>query len=229
MENNRSSLTWHKAYNIYTGRTFPKMVAQISLILLAMFFCFKLFMLFFEFLDGDDPDSVHSLWINDMIATIFCGIITTIRICATYNKDVPGGKFFRTVKGGFDTFKKAHYSMAAESAAVAFIFCAVIGILSAAGFAPLSYGAASCVSIFIFVVLARAAGSFVSMTNNSVLRSVLVIITEYLICAMGIVSLILTDGKLGAVHIAAAAAAVVLTVLSEIAVVRNYRKKHWDN
>lgn len=229
MENNRSSLPWNKAYNIYTGRTFPKMAAQMSLLLLGMYFCFKLFMLFFDFLDDDDPDGVHSLWTNDMIATLFCGIITTIRMNATYNKETPGGKFFRTVKGGFDTFKKAHYSMAAESTVVAFIFCAAAGILSAAGFAPLSYGAASCVSIFIFVVLARAVGSFVSMTDNSILRSVLLIITGYPIAAMGIVSLILTDGKLGAVHIAAAAAAVVLTVLSEITVVRNYRKKHWDN
>jgi hypothetical protein len=229
MENNKTPLSYPEAYKVYMGRSFPNMVAQLSLFAVGMFLCFKLVLTFLDVIEGDDINNDTDQLVNDFISTIFCGIIVALRMSSTFTKSIPGGKFFRTVKGGFDTFKKAHYTMAAEGITVIIIFSIVIGIFDAVGFAPLRFGTASCVSICIFVTLARAVSSIFAAMKNTIMRLLVSMIVNYIISAMGIVSLILTDGKLCAFHIAAAAAAVVLTVVSEIAVVTSYRKKHWDN
>lgn len=228
MENKRSSIPWLKAYELYTGRSFLNNTLKLTLFSIALYMFFILFTAFISGIEGEGFKNGIDSTANLFIVNVYGSLFVLMRLWSNGAKEDPGGKFFRTVKGGFDTYAKAHTAIICEAAVMIILFFAVAALISKAGILPLMYGIKGCVSSAVFVFLARPAASFFKMIENNALRSITMTLVFYLVVSMGTVTLILTDGRLGWVHVAAAAAAVILTVISEKVVLDNFRKKHWD-
>ena len=228
MENNRSSVSYPDAYRIYTGRSFASGVMWLSIGAVALFSGLMLLMAFLMFMDNDNTEETDYLF-SVTLASIYCSMLVVMRMIMMFDKVSPGGKYFRTVKGGFDTFAKAQVIFIAEGAVAVMTFCAFLAVLDALGIIEMGNGIGSCITLFITVFLARAIASFSRLINKPMTRTVITILVFFTVNMIGIMLIETTNGKLSAVHIVSAAAAVVLTVISEKAVLSNYRKKHWDN
>ena len=226
MENNRSDITYAEAYRIYNGKGFCENVAKISITALGMFLIGIFLLCFISFMSGNgflNPEAA------DALMPVWCGITAMLRMFLYYEKDSPGGKYFRTVKGGFDTFVRADIMTAAERILTTLAYLAVVVVLDATGLIKLKYGINSCISTFIFIMLFVAVSMFLKLLGNKALAGVCFSIVLLLTIGVGYAAMSLTDGKIGAPHIAAAAAIAFLMPISLRAVHINYRKKYWDN
>ncbi|WP_295081220.1 hypothetical protein [Ruminococcus sp.] len=226
MENNISDITYAKAYRIYRGRGFAENAAKYSLLMLGLFLMSMLLLSTISYLSGEgfsDSDAA------DTFVPVWGGMTAMLRMFQYFEKNSPGGKFFRTVKGGFDTFVRADIMNAAECILTTLVFFAAAALLEAAGLIRLEYGINSCISAFIFTMLFVAVSMLIKLMGNRVLAGVCFGTVFLIMIGAESAVMSLTGGKIGAPHIAVAAAAAVILPVSLRAVHTNYRKKYWDN
>lgn len=228
MENKRSLVSYGDAYRIYTGHSFANSIVVISIGIIALFAGFMLLMTLLMFADSDSTEGLQPLF-SVTLAAVYCNLLVSTRMLSLFEKGVPGGKYFRTVKGGFDTFAKAQKAFIAEGAVVVFVFCAFLAVLDCLGIIDIGNAAGSCLMLFITVFLARAIASFGRLIKNAVTRTIVIMFVLYAVNIFGVMQIGTLDGKIGVLQIVLAAAAVILTVISEALVLRDYRKTRWDN
>lgn len=228
MENKRSSVSYGDAYRIYTGRSFTNGIVLFSIGAVVMFAGVMLLMTLMMLSDGDYTEGKTSFF-SITIAAVYCNMLIITRIQSSFAKGVPGGKYFRTVKGGFDTFAKAQKAFIAEGAVAVLVFCAFLAVLDCFGIIDIGNAAGSCLMLFITVFLARAIASFGRLIKKPVTRTIIMMFVLYAVNIFGIMLIETSGGKIGVLQIVLAAAAVVLTVISEALVLRDYRKTRWNN
>ncbi|WP_455530742.1 hypothetical protein [Ruminococcus sp.] len=229
MENKRSSVSYGEAYRIYTGRSFTSSIVVISIGAVAFFAGIMLFMALLMLADNDDTDLRSKSFFSITLAAVYCNMLIMTRMLYSFDKGAPGGKYFRTVKGGFDTFAKAQKAFIAEGAVVVFAFCAFLALLGGLGIIDIGNAVGSCLMLFITVFLARAIASFGRLIKKPVTRTIVIMFLLYIVNIFGIMLIESSGGKIGVLQIVPAAAAVVLTVISEALVLSDYRKTRWDN
>ncbi len=229
MENKRSSVSYGDAYRIYTGRSFTSSIVVISIGAVAFFAGIMLFMALLMLADNDDTDLRSKSFFSITLAAVYCNMLIIARMQSTFDKGAPGGKYFRTVKGGFDTFAKAQKAFIAEGAVAVFAFCAFLALLDGLGIIDIGNAVGSCLMLFITVFLARAIASFGRLIKKPVTRTIVIMFLLYIVNIFGIMLIETSGGKIGVLQIVPAAAAVVLTVISEALVLRDYRKTRWNN
>ena len=228
MENNKSSVSYSDAYRIYTGCSFSKGVMWLSIVSVLFFYALMLIMTSLMFIDKDSTQESKPFF-SVTIVVIYCSMQVVLRILQLYDKGVPGGKYFRTVKGGFITYAKAQKIFIAESAISIIVFCSSLAILDFLGIIELGYGIGSYIILFITVFLARAIASFSRMIRNSITRMIMIMFTFCIVDLIGIYQIEALSGKLSVLHLILAAVTVILTIISEKTVLNDYRKKYWNN
>ena len=229
MENKRSSVSYGDAYRIYTGRSFTNGIVLFSIGAVVMFAGVMLLMTLMMLADNDDTDLRSKSFFSITIAAVYCNMLIITRIQSSFAKGVPGGKYFRTVKGGFDTFAKAQKAFIAEGAVAVLVFCAFLAVLDCFGIIDIGNAAGSCLMLFITVFLARAIASFGRLIKKPVTRTIIMMFVLYAVNIFGIMLIETSGGKIGVLQVVLAAAALILTIISEALVLRDYRKTRWDN
>ena len=104
-----SKLTVSQAMKLYTGTGLAETILGLAAYDLIFYIgasvCMTLLVMFGEGISY--PEAVRNISetpAGDCIMVFAPAIINVIILLSQYNKDKPGGKLFRTVKGGFDTF-----------------------------------------------------------------------------------------------------------------------------
>ncbi|MBR4628581.1 MAG: hypothetical protein IKO47_12980 [Ruminococcus sp.] len=165
-------------------------------------------------------------FINTFLA-IDAGIILMITGLMHYDRQLPGGKYFRTVKGGFDTYRKMKNAslIARVTALIAILIFGAFSHLL--GVFKLSYGISDIIYIGAFLLLSIGEVNFMNYIKNPALRGFL---TPFIIFATGLPGVILPNVFDGNIYIglAVAAVAVPFILISQKAMLSDYKKNKWN-
>lgn len=231
MKKNKTSLTISQALKIYNGSGLLSLTLQFSCMIAALYISS---IAFFTLLIGTENgfaaarEEVSDSLISSMFLAMDGSIAVFITSVLTYEKKLPGGKFFRSVKGGFDTYKKMRAAAVLSNIIGICLYIGIICILNAV-FPIMIYGTATCVSVAVFLLLGVGIVNLVSVIKNDFVGTLLKIILLLALSLVGMFSVYAGEGKLGIVHIIAAILAIVLIPISHKLMLASYRKHRWNN
>lgn len=231
MEKNKTSLTISQALKMYNGSSLSKLTLQVSCIMAAIYIAT---IAAFTLLIGTENGfaaahkKISETFIGGMFLAVDGGIVVTVISILTYEKKLPGGKFFRSVKGGFNTYKKMRTALVLSTMIGICLYASMICVLNAV-IPIMIYGTATCVSVAVFLLLGVGIINFVTIIKNDIARTLL---NLTLLCALSLVggfTVYFNNGRLGIVHIIAAILAIVLIPISHKLMLTSYRKHRWNN
>ena len=187
MKNRKSELSMLQSYRMYAGGRLLTSFLIFSIGEILMY----LFCVFFAFImnawsDGHSfVDVFNNLASNlsqkdnlDPHSWIFAiSLATGIILIRQFDKSNPGGKFFRTVKGGFETYKKYQIVVYMTILSSAVLCATVAFLLDHFGIIALKGGIASSVACVTSVVYALTIFSIANRFKNKISSSAISILT----------------------------------------------------
>ncbi len=228
--NNRITLS--KAMKLYNGRSMPELILKMSLLSMGVYALMLAFIFLIGLAGGDDSVTVRSEMAGSLMADSFfmisAGLINIIMAQMTYEKHMPGGKFFRTVKGGFDTYKKASTAICISRVAIAAIITAFASLLHISGIVPMKYGIVTTVTVFVLVLVAMCICNFLSMRLSSTVSFFFALIIYFVIGIAAVIILEVTGGTPGIVQLVPAVTTAVLLPVSHNMLMKVYKEKRWN-
>lgn len=231
MEKTKKTLTLSQALQLYNGASLPKLTLQLVGYMVVFYVAS---IAFFTFMIGLDKGfaEAHKQISENLLISIYLGIVGGVSIAIlsllTYEKKLPGGKFFRSVKGGFTTYRKMR---TAFQLSIVIGICLYTGIICAlnALLPIMVHGTAICISVAVFLLLGTGVVNLVNMMKNDLARSILNIIVLFAFGLTGVLTVLVGEGQLGLVHLVTAILAVVLMPISHHLMLASYRRHRWDN
>lgn len=231
MKKNKTSLTISQALKIYNGSSLPTLTLQFSCVMAVLYIAT---IAFFTLLIGAGNsfaaarEEVIESHISSIFLTMVGGIAVSITSVLTYEKKLPGGKFFRSVKGGFDTYKKMRAALVLSTIIGICLYTGIICVLNAV-IPIMIHGTATCISVAVFQVLGVGIVNLVNAIKNDLARVLLNLILLLALSLVGVITVYASDGKLGSVHITAVILAIVIIPISHKLMLASYRKHRWNN
>ena len=233
---NKSSLTIPQAVKVYTGNSFIANTLEASAVFIGIL-CFTIVvgLTIAAISKGFDIDAMKESFINnrkngdtyvlDIYIGMFASLFPALMSLAGYTKDYPGGKYFRTVQGEFDTFRKftiGSYIAAFIEIAIFFLFIVLSQI-----YRLTTNGLTFVISMFIFCLLCAPVTRFTMTVRNIFLRSMALAISCLLTTGAGVMTPTLAPGVRAVILAAAAVLTMVLTPISLKVYLKNYRQHLW--
>ena len=226
-----NSLTLSQAHKIYTGDSMGMFALKLSiggiLMYSATIFNFFIIMLLSEGNVSDVLKELSGTALINTFLTMDAGIILMITGLMQYDKQFPGGKYFRTVNGGFDTYRKMkNASLIAR--VIALISIMVVGaIFDRLGLFKLSFGTNDVIYIGAFLLISIGLVNFMNLIRNPVVRG---LSTPFIIFAAGLLGVILPNILDGKIYFALAVAmiAVPIIMISQKVILNDYKKRKWS-
>lgn len=230
MKKNNSSLTISQALKVYSGSGLPKMILKFTCIMTIIYIGSIVFLTLLIGLQSGFETAHKEISETPFISiflAMYGGIDVVIISVMTYEKKIPGGKFIRSVKGGFETYKKVRTALTLTTIIA---ICVSMGVICALNTVMPIFknGTATCVSVTVFLMLGIGTANFVNMIENELARSFLNIIILIALSTAGVLTVYLSNGRLGTVHIIAAILAALLIPVSHKMMLASYRKNRWD-
>lgn len=231
MKKNKTSLTISQALKIYNGSSLPTLTLQFSIVNTALYIAT---ITFFTLLIGAENgfaaarEEVSESLVSSMFLAMDGSIAVFMTSVLTYEKKIPGGKFFRTVKGGFDTYKKMRAALVLSTIIGICLYTGIICVLNAV-IPIMIYGTATCVSIAVFLLLGTGITNLINLLEHALARSVLNIVILFALGLVGVFTVYISNGKLGMIHMTAAILAIVIIPISHKLMLASYRKHRWNN
>ena len=227
----RNSLTLSQAHKLYTGNSIGKASLILSLFAVLGYSASLLFIFLMSWLSKGDPAEARLELSGTVIVNIFLaldsGIILMITGLINYDKQYPGGKFFRSVNGGFDTYRKMKHAALITRITALFSVMLLGALADILGIMKLKNGIGDVIYIAAFILIGVALVNFMSLVKNPAVRG---LFTPLVVFAFGVFGIILPcafDGNI-IIALAAAAAAVPLIILSQNVMLNDYKKNHWN-
>ena len=124
MESN-APLPPSQALKLYSGKSIGEMIFFFAGIALVGYLSTILIFLLLIGLDNGFANARQEICdtlMSNMFLAIDGGIVTSLMSLMTYDKEIPGGKYFRSVKGGFETYKKMRIGNLITAITVIFLF-----------------------------------------------------------------------------------------------------------
>lgn len=219
-----------QAVKIYNGSSLPFLTLQFTCILTVMYvvtIAFFFLMTCAERGFAAAREELFESFMSNMYLAICGGFGVAVVSVQTFEKKLPGGKFFRSVKGGFDTYKKVRTALLLSVIIGICLYIGIIGALNAV--VPImNYGAATCVSVAVFLLLGVGIVNLISVIKNDLARTVLSFMQMFVLSVVGVFIVHITKGELGIVHIIAAILGIVLIPVSHKLMLASYRKRRWN-
>lgn len=226
-----NSLKLSQAHKIYTGDSMGMFALKLSiggiLMYSATIFTFFIIMLLSEGNVSDAMKELSGTALINTFLTMDAGIILMITGLMQYDKQFPGGKYFRTVNGGFDTYRKMkNASLIAR--VIALISIMLVGaIFDRLGLFKLSFGTNDVIYIGAFLLISIGLVNFMNLIRNPVVRG---LSTPFIIFAAGLLGVILPNILDGKIYFALAVAviAVPIIMISQKVMLNDYKKRKWS-
>ena len=229
MNSNRLDLS--QAYKIYTGDSLGIAAIKLGFAGVLMYSATLICFIFMGFLGEGNITHAWSEISGEVIVntfiTIDSAIILTIFGLMSYDKYLPGGKYFRTVKGGFDTYRKmknANLIIRIIAVTAILVFSVLIDI---SGFMKLAGGSEDVLFIGSCLFAGVWMLNLTSLIKNQAIRGGVSVIA---VTGAGICGVILpqVNGSL-LIPLVIAAASLPLVIITHRLLLRNYRNHFWNN
>lgn len=236
MKNKKNGLTLFQSYRLYSGGGLLSsfLVFAIGEILVYLF-CVSLELWLDSCFDGHSTaDVLHDLSSNlsqrgnsDPTQWIFATTLSTSILLQQFDRSNPGGKFFRTVKGGFSTYRKYRFVVNMIILVSAVICATVAFLLDYFGIIGLKGGIVSSIACVTSVVYSTSVYCIAIRIKNKVFSSVTSILTV-VICSCIFGSLPLKGTEVMIPFIILLAIGLVLFPISMRSYFSYYKRVFWD-
>ncbi len=165
---------------------------------------------------------------GDCIMAFSPSVINCIVMLSQYGKDKPGGKLFRTVNGGFDTFVRYRAGAYISMLLSTFIYGGVVLLLALVGVLGLYGGVSAVIAVVASSIAAVGIVTFMLLIKNEGLCALVSVIAAFVITG-GCTAVVprLTDSLLPHLIIGIIGAAFV--AVSTKIYFSHYRKNRWDS
>ena len=219
---------------IYRGRglmetTLRMLFLAAALMIFVILFSYGVGLLAGKGSIADVRDALANSDSFDITLIMMCSFQVSSVCAMTFERSYPGGKFFRTVKGGFDTYRKVRTALNLEALMLiaAYYGIAAIGIsCSAIG---IHHGLRTCAVGALCTVLAVAAANFCVMIKKNSRRTLSMMFCFFVLPVCGYLLFSAAGGRIGAAYYAVLVLAIALFFISN-SVSLSYCKKHrWNN
>ena len=182
--------------------------------------------------DGEDPENFFENIADTPVLGVLvsAGNVFTIIVISnmTYERTLPGGKFFRSLKDGFNVYGKMRLALMISIFFIISIYTAIVYILDRAVFHFMANGSAVYISVFTFSLLAIGITNLTQMIKKNKARLVFGGMIFLLFIISGALTIVSGNDNIGIVHIIAAVLAVVLIPVSHKLMLADYRKNRWN-
>ena len=226
-----NSLTLSQAHKIYTGNCMGLYTLKLSVGGVLMYLATLLTMVLLPALDGGNITTVWSDYnvsaITNTFLTMDAGIVLMITGLIHYDKQLPGGKYFRTVNGGFDTYRKMKNASLIARVITLISIMGAGAIIDRLGLFKLAFGTSDVIYIGAFLLISIGLVNFMNLIRNPVVRG---LSTPFIIFAAGLLGVILPNILDGKIYFALAVAviAVPFIVISQKVMLNDYKKRKWS-
>ena len=105
----------------------------------------------------------------DSIMAFASALINCFILLVPHDRNAPGGKLFRTVRGGFGTFTRSRIGIYISAVLAALIFCVFALVLDLGGIAKLQNSIYAEAAAFILTLAALGAGTLALLTVGGVI------------------------------------------------------------
>ncbi len=233
MEKNKTKIGIAEAMRIYGGCGSVKLTIIIWSIITLIFL---LWYIIFRFVLGSiigEIDQGDGEVVNGVSRTSFTMFMSFTGAIGNFMfqiqefyKESAGGKYFRSVRGGFGTYEKMKTGQLLQCICGQALFAGIILLLNTV-FHFVNGGLGVCVSVFLVSLIGTASGRLICMIKNQAAKNLIFfpLMGFYMLICTCIVGV--TDGHLSTVHIVILIIAVILIPVSHFADLKNFRKYHW--
>ena len=225
------TLTLSQAHKIYTGSGMWLYALKLGICGVLMYFASILTFFAISMLSkwdaSDALKEITDIGLINIFLTVDAGIILMITGLVQYNKSFPGGKYFRTVNGGFDTYRKMK-AASTVARVTALIMILIFGvIIDITGTFTFTHGTVGTVYIGAFLLVCVGLIDLLSLIKSPALRGGVTPVIIFGAGALGVVTPEIFDGKLY-FPLAVAGAAIPLIIISQKVMLSNYKKHKWN-
>ena len=233
MQENKSPLTISQALKLYTGTGFAGTVLGLAayevLFYLGAFVCMTLMIMLGEgILYPEAVSNIAETPAGDCVMVFAPTLINIIVLLSQYTKDKPGGKLFRTVKGGFGTFVNYRTGVYICELLSMLLFGAAALLLDITGMAKIHGGLSAVIALVVSNIAAIGVITFILPVKNEFVLGAGSVITMFAItCSCTILLPMLSDNLIP--HLVTGIAGAVLVAASSNVYFAHYRKNRWDS
>ena len=233
MQENKSPLTISQALKLYTGTglggTVLGLAAYEVLFYIGAFVSMTLMIMLGEGISY--PEAVRNIAetpAGDCVMVFAPGIINCIVLLSQYTKDKHGGKFFRTVKGGFGTFVRYRTGVYNSELLSMLLFGTAALLLDIAGIAKIHGGLSAVIALVVSNIAAAGIVTFMLPAKNELVLGAGSVIAMFAITGSCTILLpMLSDNLIP--HLVTGIAGAVLAAVSSNVYFAHYRKNRWDS
>jgi len=239
MEKNNSKIGIAEAMRIYNGKDPVKQTLCLWGILTLVFYAFYIFArIVTGFAIGDfwnTPDNSSDNFdfydgvCRSVFVSLMCYATTTGTLLVHFQefyKNSAGGKYFRSVRGGFDTYSKMKTGTLISCICGMLLFVTVVFLVNTV-LHLVYHGLAVCVTVFLVSLLGIAASKLICMIKIQAVRTMIYIITINLYSIVSSCILETTECRFSIAHVVILILAVILIAITHLGTIRNFRKNHW--
>lgn len=233
MRENKSPLTVPQSLKLYTGNGILLFAAQLVWLEMLFFIASSAVLILMIMLGegmsyAEAAESLADVPVIDILMALSVSFMNCLMLNTQYKKGFPGGKLFRTVKGGFDTFagyiKGAYIAVLIASAAD----CCVFLLLDTTGLVKLHGGISAVIAAVVSMTVALSVAALALMSEYVGIRVLVSVLMPAGIVTAG--ALLLPALDMGYIpHIITGVAGTVFMVISAKAYLSYYKKNLWNN
>ena len=234
MEKNKSNISISDAMKIYNGTDPVKQTLCLWGIAALTFYVLYLFIRFFivstlgQVFEPDNSEATGALSRTTFAMFMYyvCAFGTIIGQMKEYYTHSTGGKYFRSVRGGFGTYSRMKTGQII-SEVCGLVFYIIIILLVNSVLHLTDGGLAISVTVFIVSLLWSSFAKLIRMIPNHFLRIFfyMFLFQMHAFLCSGIVGA--ANGKFSVAHIVFLILAAILFSFVHLADLKNFRKKYW--
>lgn len=235
MRDNKSPLTVSQALKAYTGTGLAGTIFGLAAYECIFYIgAYATMALVIALSDGtsfsEATANIAQTPAGDCIMAFAPALVNCLVMLVPNDRNAPGGKLFRTFRGGFDTFARSRVGVFISALLAALTFCVFALLLDLTGIARVQYGVFAEAAVFVSSLAALGAGTLALLIRNDGVRGFISVIVCFAVSAGGAVTLnILTALNESALpHIVAGVIGAALSVTAAKVYLSYYKKELWD-
>lgn len=236
MRENKSPLTVSQALKVYTGTGLAGTILGLAMYECVFFVgAYAAMALVIALSDGtsftEAISNIAETPAGDCMVAIAPALINCLILLVPYDRNAPGGKLFRTFRGGFYTFARSRIGIYASAVLATMLFCVFALVLDLIGLTKVQYSGCAEAAALIATLAALGAGTLALLIPNDAARAFISVIICFAVTAGGALALsifsILKDSIIP--YIIAGVGGAALLAVSVKAYLSYYKKNLWDD
>ena len=236
MRENKSHLTVSQALKFYTGTGLAGTILGLAAYEVIFFAgAYAMMTLVIALSEGislsNAVSNIAEAPAGDCVMAFAPALINCLVLLVPNDRSAPGGKLFRTVKGGFDTFARERVGIYISTVLAALIFCIFAFLLDLIGIAKTQNGLSAVIAVFVSSLMSLGAGTFALLIPGDALRGFASVLISFVTGAGVAIVLNILRTLNGSLlpHIIAGIVGAALMIISAKVYLSYYKKNLWNS